>query len=102
MEYTTETKTKFHIGLKTADEKLDIHPSEIIEHIKDLVDAGTFYESKGLWKGETENSIIFEVVNFDKMSGDVTRETLKSELENKFNQESVLVTEEDVRVLVDE
>lgn len=90
-----ETKTSFYVGLETADENLEIHPEEIMAFVKARVDAGTFYEGKALWKGELENCIVFECLDFSSHS-DVTRTGLKEELEEKFKQDSVLTTHESV------
>lgn len=89
------TTTKFYIGLKTQDNN-EIHPSEVIEFIKNRISAGSFLEAKGLWKDETENSIVFEVVDFhDALHEDLdySIREFKELLEEEFKQDSVMVTQ---------
>lgn len=83
--------TEFHIGLSGKDmENQEIKPEDVIDSIKEVVDAGTFKEGKGLWKGETENTLIFEVADLRENS-EFTAEELKKSLEKEFNQESIMV-----------
>lgn len=83
--------TEFYIGLSGKDmNSQKIEPSDVIDSISEVVEGGTFKESKGLWKGDTENSIIFEVADLESNS-ELTVEELKESLEEEFNQESVMV-----------
>lgn len=54
----------------------------------------TVYNAVGVWKGETESSITFEIIGdeFDR----IKILELSTRLRDKFEQESVLVTEEPV------
>lgn len=81
--------TELNIGLTTKNqEKID--PQEVVDRISRHVEAGTFYETKGLWKGELENSITFECDDIEEnLKNHDTVEELKEELETVFNQESV-------------
>lgn len=93
------TITELYIGLETKDQNLEIHPSEVIDRIKDMVDAGTFKEAKGVWKGESEDSIIFECVDIDDHLVDHDSvEALARELEDVFGQESIMVKRYDAEV----
>lgn len=109
METNTVTRTRLFVGLETAEEKLEIAPEEVIEFIKARVEAGTFYEGKGLWKGETENCIVFECMDIrsnirpaeDQDHGMMkvrALEDLKEGLELEFDQDSVMVERADVEV----
>lgn len=102
-----ETTTTFYIGLE--NQNGEIHPEEVINFIRDYVDAGTFTEAKALWHGELENSLKFECVNFkdhvkeSELDASIRRDdyfkVLKQELEEEFKQDSVLVKQDDVGVL---
>lgn len=101
METTPRTRTRLHIGLKTADHNTHIHPEEVKKVVKNHVNAGTFYRATGLWKGEFEDSLIFEVLNIEEQFKDSREnvdsvEGLKNLLEQEFNQDSVLVTTSEV------
>jgi len=94
----TTTITQLFIGLETAD-GTEIKPQEVINRISREVEAGTFEETKGLWKGELEDSIKFECADIEsnlKNHEDVTG--LKKKLESVFNQESVMVKSYDAEV----
>lgn len=99
---TTMTRTRLFIGLETSEENLEIAPEEVIEEIQKHIEAGTFYESKGLWKGDIENSMVFECMdlenNFRAASGIRDLESLKERLEDKFDQDSVMVEQTEVEV----
>lgn len=109
MDYTTRIETSFYVGLETAS-NLEIAPVEVIDLITEYVEGGTFYEAKGLWKGSTENSLVFEVVDIrDSMTADFRDELdesnisdpveyLKDVLVTEFNQESVMVKRSDAEV----
>lgn len=103
------TRTRLFIGLETA-ENLEIAPEEVIDRISEYVEGGTFYEGKGLWKGSTENSIVFEVVGLkdsmtidfmdelEESNTDDPAEYLKAVLESEFDQDSVMVEKTGVEV----
>ena len=95
-----ETKiTQIYVGLETQD-GTEIKPSEIIDRISREIKAGTFHETKGLWDGNLENSIMFECANIQEHllnHGDVI--ALKEELEDVFNQESVMVKQYESEVM---
>ncbi len=97
MEHDNMTRTRLFVGLETAENHATIAPEEVIGYIKQFVDAGTFYESLGLWKGETENSIVFEVMDFNSNS-DIALSELKEGLEEEFSQDSVMIEETGVEV----
>lgn len=108
MNLESKTQTTFAVGLKTFNNN-EIHPQEVIDAIAEYVDAGTFYESKGLWEGSTENSIVFECVDIEnKLTGDAMDEIeesdagpveyLKDVLETRFKQDSVMVKQSQIEV----
>ena len=91
--------TEFHIGLSGKDmENQEVSAKAVIDSIKEVVDAGTFKEAKGLWNGETENTLIFEVADLEDNSP-LTAEELKETLEKEFDQESVMVKEYEAEVM---
>lgn len=90
METNTATATRFYIGLE--NQNGEIHPSEVIDYIQQFVEAGTFYQTKGLWQGETENSIVFEVMDFSRAS-EISKSELRDGLKTQFKQDSVMVAE---------
>ena len=108
MEYNTMTRTRFFVGLETAENQLEIAPEEVIDWISARVQGGTFYEGKGLWMGERENGLVFEVMDLSDMLTDRgARELqdlnvgsaaglLKTGLEQEFDQDSVLVERTEV------
>ena len=87
-----EKITRFYIGLEGADKQKQYSREDVEKYIKEYVDAGTFFKATGLWHGDFENSIVFEVVNFSEVSS-ISAEFLKEKLEKEFNQESVLKIE---------
>jgi hypothetical protein len=91
MELNTKTKTIFYIGLSDEDMENQIfNPKEVIASITEIVEAGTFREGKGLWKGRRENTVIFECVDFEAHSM-LTVEEFKESMENEFDQFQVTV-----------
>lgn len=84
------TIVRWYVGLETADENLEIHPEEVMEFIDnhDGIEGATLYESKGYWRGNFENSIVIESVN-----PECSHEEVKTELEEEFNQDSVMTME---------
>lgn len=89
----TTTITQIYVGLETSEQKIEIKPQKVIDRISRHVEAGTFHETKGLWQGELEDSIMFESVELEEnLKQELeTVEELKSKLETVFNQESVMV-----------
>jgi len=110
MNSTQQTITKLHIGLETSGTNLEIHPSEAIDIITEYISGGTFIESKGLWHGTTENSLIFKSANIRDMATqqlmdelhesntDDPVQYLKDVLETELEQDSVMVTESTAEV----
>jgi len=91
--------TEFYIGLSGKDmENQEIAPEDVIHSIKEVVKGGTFKESKGIWSGETENSIIFEVADLSENS-EFTAEELKESLKKEFNQDSIMVKQYEAEVM---
>jgi len=91
--------TEFYIGLSGKDmNSQKIEPEHVISSIGELVQGGTFKESKGLWNGETENSIIFEVADLEDNS-EFSAEELKETLEDEFDQESVMVKQYEADIM---
>ena len=96
IDTTTMTKTKINVGLQTKN-GLPIHPDEVIETISEYVEAGTFNMQKGLWKGELEKSMGFECANINNHM-DITLKELQDKLAAEFEQESVMIEQEQVEV----
>lgn len=95
--------TELYIGLSGKDmENQQINPKMVIDFIKERVNAGTFKEAKGLWNGETENSLIFECADIENSFREDayvnTVKDLKEELEEVFDQDSVMVKSYDAKV----
>lgn len=99
---TELTRTRLFIGLETSEKNLEIAPEEVINFIKRNIEAGTFYEAQGLWKGDLENSIVFECMEFEDhikpTCGWRNLEDFKEALEREFNQDSVMVEQTEVEV----
>lgn len=100
------TTTTFYVGLN--DSNMDdqtVKPEDVINSLAEMVQGGTFTESRGLWKGETEKSLKFEVANIAESLTEEFEEAFSEELddgkpafkcvkeriEEEFNQESVMV-----------
>lgn len=108
MELHTATRTRLFIGLENPNG--EIHPEEVINFIQERVSAGTFYEGKGIWEGDTENSLVFEVMGLrdvasEKLESDLLDlgvddrvEGLKILLEEEFLQDSVMIEQTEVEV----
>ena len=116
---TRQTTTKFYVGLNNSDmDKQTVQPQNLIDYVKDHFRGATLYESKGVWMGETENSMVIEIV------GDIQEQTtssslaslmekeknkdeepkqphtvLKETLEDLFNQDSVMVMRDEKKVM---
>ena len=92
-------KITFYIGRSGKDMgKTVVSEKEIQEFIQKFFDGGTFFSGKGLWKGKTEDTLVFEVLNFAGLSKEDIIE-VKEALESEFNQESVLTTVEEVQTV---
>lgn len=109
MKLNDMTRTRLFVGLETAENHASIAPEEVINFIKDRVSAGTFYESKGLWMGELENSLVFECMDLqdnikpaEDQDHDMMKvralQDLKEGLEEEFNQDSVMIEQTGVEV----
>lgn len=88
--------TRFYVGL--SDKKMEnqvVHPDEVIEKSKQEFEGFTIYESKGGWKGKTENSMVVEVVGLS----DEKVERVKKEMAEEFNQDSVMVVQQQAEVM---
>lgn len=92
-------KYRWFIGLITQDgEKID--KSDVVDYVKDVFrNSGCNVEElTGTWKGETEPALKVEHVAFEDFSEE-DAETLKTALEQEFNQESVLCEEDETTVI---
>jgi len=102
----TNTVTTFYVGLKNPEmDKTKVDPEDVIGAFSEMVKGGTFTEARGLWKGETEPSIKFEVANLKGSLTDQFKEAYSDELDDgrapfkivqeaiadQFNQDSVMV-----------
>jgi hypothetical protein len=88
---TNMERTRLYVGLETQNnEPLD--RADVEEFIGKHVEGGTFYNGAGLWKGSTEDTLIFESVHPESARSEL--DNLKKELADRFDQESVLLTRE--------
>lgn len=90
-------------------DKQTVKPENVIDYVADHFRGATLYESKGIWKGSTENSMVIEIVG--DIEEQVTNnslasliqkeaqkedeplqahEVIKESLEDIFNQDSVM------------
>lgn len=69
---------------------------EVTKAVAHFMDGATIYEARGLWKGNTERSIVVEILMEDNHD-DLDIRTLALALKHRFNQECVLVTRDEIR-----
>ena len=111
--------TKYYVGLHNSDmDKQTVKPENVIDYIADHFRGATIYESKGVWKGSTENSMVIEIVG--NIEEEVTNDSLssliemeknrdknpkdpyivvKESLEDIFNQDSVMICRDRKKVI---
>jgi len=102
--------TKYYVGLKNSDmNSQTVKPENVIDYITDHFRGATIYESKGVWKGSAENSMVIEIVGDipeqvtnNSLASLIQKETtkekdplqahqiVKESLEDIFNQDSVM------------
>jgi len=105
------TLTEFYIGLNGKDMKnQEVAPEQVKDTISEMVLGGTFKQAEGLWMGDFENTLVFEVADLEGSLTEQFKEAyvdggtekvfqlVKERLENEFNQESVMVKQVDADI----
>lgn len=78
--------TKYYVGLHNSDmTQQTIKPHNVIDYIVDHFRGATIYESKGVWKGAKENSMVIEIVG--DIEEEVTNDSLASLIEMEKNKD---------------
>ena len=78
--------TKYYVGLYNSDmTQQTIKPHNVIDYIVDHFRGATIYESKGVWKGAKENSMVIEIVG--DIEDQVTNDSLASLIEMEKNKD---------------
>lgn len=90
-------KYTFHVGLETADgDRVD--PEQVKEALKDHFRGANIAEEDGIWEGDSEPALRAEHVALGDFS-DEDAQRIKAALEDRFNQDVVLVEKDTVEVL---
>ena len=78
--------TKYYVGFHNSDmDKQTVKPANVIDYIADHFRGATIYESKGVWKGAKENSMVIEIVG--DIEDQVTNDSLASLIEMEKNKD---------------
>ena len=78
--------TKYYVGLHNSDmDKQTVKPGNVVNYIVDHFRGATIYESKGVWKGAAENSMVIEIVG--DIEEEVTNNSLSSLIQKEKNKE---------------
>ena len=78
--------TKYYVGLHNSDmDKQTVKPGNVVNYIADHFRGATIYESKGVWKGSTENSMVIEIVG--NIEDQITNDSLSSLIEMEKNRD---------------
>ena len=98
--------TRFYVGLYDEDmNKQIVNPEEVIRFCKNHFEGFTAFEASGGWMGESENTVVIEVVDLrdsitDKALNSMVKDSdksaaleVKETLEIEFEQESVMTAE---------
>lgn len=88
---------KIYLGLNNPATNVEYCQIEIIKEINEIVDCGTIYVANGLWQGKKETTLVIEIIEDKNFSYDRIK-NIASYLRKKYNQDSVLVTTQDVGV----
>lgn len=89
---------RIYLGLNNPKTNQEYNSDEVINDIKWLFDYATIYQAKGLYKNETETTLIIEII-----SNDFTDDEIKNickYLINRYQQECVMFTKDIVNMEV--
>lgn len=89
---------KVYLGLNNPKTNKEYSKDDVINHIKTLFDYATILEAKGIYKGETETTLIIEII-----SNDFTDDEIKNVckyLRNRYQQECVMFTKDIINMEV--
>jgi hypothetical protein len=85
------TRYRFYVGLTDKD-KQPVNPVRYFHAMDAVHNAYTCFEADGVWKGDHETSLVFEVVDSEgKIDYQIVRATVGF-LKLAGNQETVMVT----------
>ena len=91
----TNTITKYYIGRNTKDmETQTVTIDDLENKAHELFEGFTLHTTIGGWKGSTEDSAILEVIGLEESEA----MKIKEELEDHFNQESVMTVRQTAEV----
>ena len=89
---------KIYLGLNNPKTNIEYNKDDVINHIKTLFDYATIYQATGLYKNETETTLIIEVISNDFTDSEI--KNVCKYLKNRYAQECVMFTKDIVNMEV--
>ena len=83
---------KIYLGLNNPKTNIEYNKDDVINHIKTLFDFATIYQAKGLYKNETETTLIIEIISNDFTDSEI--KNVCKYLKNRYQQECVMFTKD--------
>jgi hypothetical protein len=75
----------------------DINRDEIVKIVSNQFEGYTLFSGIGYWKTEQENSLVIEIIDFDRDDIQVKIEIIARQIKELNLQESVLLTETETK-----
>lgn len=89
---------RIYLGLNNPKTNKEYNSLDVINHIKTLFDFATITEAKGIYKGETETTLIIEIIS-DEFTDSEIKNVCKY-LKNRYEQECVMFTKDIINMEV--
>ena len=87
---------RIYLGLNNPKTNIEYNKDDVINHIKTLFDFATIYQVKGIYKNETETTLIIEVISNDFTDSEI--KNVCKYLKNRYQQECVMFTKDIVNM----
>ena len=83
---------RIYLGLNNPKTNIEYNKLDVINHIKTLFDYCTIYQGQGIYKSQSETTLIIEYITDDIFDTEI--KNVCKYLKNRYNQECVMFTKD--------
>lgn len=83
---------RIYLGLNNPKTNIEYDKQDVINHIKTLFDYCTIYQGQGIYKSQSETTLIIEYITADNFDAEI--KNVCKYLKNRYEQECVMFTQD--------
>ena len=83
---------RIYLGLSIPNSTIEFDKDDVANHIKTLFDYCTIYQGQGIYKSQSETTLIIEYITADNFDAEI--KNVCKYLKNRYTQECVIFTKD--------